>query len=451
MELKMKSQNGFLLVTAIVLIIVIGMLGLVLTNLSVGQSESTVDVLSSEKAFFVASSGLENAKHDLTANQVSCNAFTKTGTLFGGEYKVTGQMQTAVSTTLTGNINAATTTIPVNNANAFPNSGIIQIFTGGVAENIIYNGKTSNQLLRATRGAYSSVAAGHSTGNVVSQQNVCTLISTGGIPTLANSCGKRIVEQQLLLLKKGGYLAPGQSLQNGIMPTVLGVGNIYAQGSFDIYNDMQNNVGCAMATSGNIFIQGDSPTFHCNKGGDSALWANNKNAPAPSINTSPAQDGTGFYNYFFTESPKTLMESGFKAETPTDINNVPNNQDVIYIDGDTTLSGLTLLAHAPSVKTIIIKGDLELKDVNIGSIDTPVRMIVLGDLTSQTGNGNFYGFIYVQGTSVLHTSSFNIYGAVASYGSTDLKNSNIRFDSSVFQNLGRMQIAGDYSAVEIFP
>lgn len=447
----MKSQKGFLLVAAIILIIVIGMIGLVLTYLSVGQSESTVNVLNSEKAFFVAASGLEIAKRDVGVNSVSCNAYSKTGTLFGGQYLATGQMQTGVNAQLNAGINATVNTIKVNNTSSFPNSGIAQIITGGVAENIIYNGKNSTQLLHVVRGLYGSTATNHNVGDIVTQKNVCNVISTGALPSLADPLGKRIVQQQLLLLPSGGYLAPGVVLPNLILPTVLGIGNVFTEGSLDIYNTNQNGKGCAIATAGAYNTQGAAPTYHCNSGGNSSIWANNINSPAPPLNTSSAQDGTGFYNYFFTQSPEDMMAGGYHAANAAAINNVPADQNVVYVNGNVSLDNLNLLTNASSVKTIIINGDLELKNINIGSADVPVKIIVTGNLTSQTGNGNVYGFIYVQGTTTIQTSAFTIHGAIASYGDISLKNAVLDYNQSVFNNLGTLHIAGDYSSAELFP
>ena len=83
------------------------------------------------------------------------------------------QEDDTVTTTLSSGIDDDDTTIPVVSASSFDSTGTIIINT----ENITYTGTTSTSFTGATRGAESTTAASHSSGDTVAQ------IDAGGIPT----------------------------------------------------------------------------------------------------------------------------------------------------------------------------------------------------------------------------------------------------------------------------
>jgi hypothetical protein len=83
------------------------------------------------------------------------------------------QEDDTVTTTLSSGIDDDDTTIPVAAASSFDSTGTIIINT----ENITYTGTSSTSFTGATRGAESTTAASHSSGDTVAQ------IDAGGIPT----------------------------------------------------------------------------------------------------------------------------------------------------------------------------------------------------------------------------------------------------------------------------
>ena len=83
------------------------------------------------------------------------------------------QEDDTVITTLSSGIDDDDTTIPVVSASSFDSTGTIIINT----ENITYTGTSSTSFTGATRGAESTTAASHSSGDTVAQ------IDAGGIPT----------------------------------------------------------------------------------------------------------------------------------------------------------------------------------------------------------------------------------------------------------------------------
>ena len=83
------------------------------------------------------------------------------------------QEDDTVTTTLSSGIDDDDTTIPVTSASSFDSTGTIIINS----ENITYTGTTSTTFTGATRGAESTTAASHDSGDTVAQ------IDAGGIPT----------------------------------------------------------------------------------------------------------------------------------------------------------------------------------------------------------------------------------------------------------------------------
>ena len=83
------------------------------------------------------------------------------------------QEDDTVTTTLSSGIDDDDTTIPVSSTSSFDSTGTIIINS----ENITYTGTSSTTFTGATRGAESTTAASHSSGDTVAQ------IDAGGIPT----------------------------------------------------------------------------------------------------------------------------------------------------------------------------------------------------------------------------------------------------------------------------
>jgi Tfp pilus assembly protein PilX len=453
MVATMKNQKGFLLMVAIIIIVVIAAIGVILASIYTGHSNAGVNVLSSTRAFYIATSGLEAAKHDIGKLNMSCKPYSRSQKLFAGEFQVNGQMQTS-NTTISAPVGVTDTTISVANATSLPSSGIAQIFTAGAGEIVAYHGTTSNQLLNVFRGLGGSAAMMHSTGDTVSQQNVCLVTSTGGVPSIASPSGKRIVQQQLMLLASSGYLAPGQSLPGGAIPAVVTPGDMNVQGSATIVNDNQNIKGCGIEAGGDFSHTGNAYSVTC---GDSlSTWANNVNNPAPWTSTITSDQ---FYNYFFTQSPNAMISNAYDAnQQGASINDIgstgsASGYDTVVIgngSGTVDLRGNYLTQNASNVKTIIVNGDLHIRsNTQIGSPTMPVKILVLGDVT-QNGKGTVYGFIYAQNSITLSNHSFQVIGAIAAYNNISITAATVDLNSAIFNLLGPQQIVSTFSAPEVF-
>lgn len=189
------TQRGFLLVTAVVLIVIAALILTVMLFLGATGTDSSVGHLQSGQALFVADSGTEYEQRNLARNldwyRSTSDPMPSTTRSFGaGSFTVSTNLP---ATKLKKRI--ATTgavTFMVYTTAGFPNSGFLQIdddiATGG--EYVWYSGKTATTFTVAlntdrgqTVGGVASTAATHERGDAV--YPVTTLTQAGGLP---NSC-----------------------------------------------------------------------------------------------------------------------------------------------------------------------------------------------------------------------------------------------------------------------
>ena len=210
-------QRGFLLMTAVVLIIIAALVLTVMVNFSVIGNQSTVRHLGSKQALFIAGTGLERGIRALLSpvlgERLDCAAVTGdvnlTNNAFGeGRFTVTGGASSypAAPTTLKIGISATDSTIPVNSLTGYAAAG--RVLIGG--ESIDYAeieptddtvcGGTGRSpcLVGAARGRDSSTASIHAAGSLVGQYQ-CDLQAEGGVPDLTASRGNRILKQGVQL------------------------------------------------------------------------------------------------------------------------------------------------------------------------------------------------------------------------------------------------------------
>ncbi|MEI8055610.1 MAG: hypothetical protein WCH10_06455 [bacterium] len=93
MECKIKNQQGYLLVLAAVLIIVVTFAGTSLVSMFLGKMGATKNNQQSSAALYIATSGLEIAKHDIAVKHVSCDKYNNSAKQFDGVFTVTGKAQ----------------------------------------------------------------------------------------------------------------------------------------------------------------------------------------------------------------------------------------------------------------------------------------------------------------------------------------------------------------------
>jgi len=190
MECKIKNQQGYLLMLAVILIIIVTFAGTLLASMFMGKTRATKNNQQSNAALYIATSGLEIAKHEIAFKYKSCAEYNNNATRFDGAFEVTGKTY-SIANNLQGTITDSS--IPLSSSSGFADNGIVSIDN----ELITYVGISGDTLLNTTRGALGTKEADHNlSARVV--QNQCDLTTTGGVPSITSPDGKRTIEQPLL-------------------------------------------------------------------------------------------------------------------------------------------------------------------------------------------------------------------------------------------------------------
>jgi hypothetical protein len=178
------AQRGFLLITAVVLIVVASLLLTAMVYFSATGSQSAASHLESKQALFVAESGIERALYGFSKEGAACTALAYTASIGVGSFSTTGTLYAPAATTLSAAISATDAIIPVASVAGYAPHGRLTIG----AESINYTGSSATScgafsapcLTGATRGAGGSTAAAHALGAAVSQ-NQCLIHSAGTV------------------------------------------------------------------------------------------------------------------------------------------------------------------------------------------------------------------------------------------------------------------------------
>jgi MSHA biogenesis protein MshP len=204
MRSSLKKQQGFLMIVAVILIVVIGFLGVAISYMSASSSAGTINYLLGDQALYLAESGFEQATHQLMnstlANRTACSGLTISNTVGVGAYNVTstGPFSVSSPTTLSNAVTATATTIPVISTSGYQNSGRIIIDQ----EWINYASIDSTNFIGVTRGIDGTSASIHALGTRIGQYQ-CHLSSQGGVPSLSPSAnmlsGKRLLTESIQL------------------------------------------------------------------------------------------------------------------------------------------------------------------------------------------------------------------------------------------------------------
>jgi len=220
-----QRQQGFLLIFAIVLILVMAFIGLILTRLFTNQTNTSTNLLLSKQALYIAISGLEIAKRDITMKAISCDtlgAQHNSESALNGQFSLTGTKSNA-STLLSGNINANSSSIHLTDAAGFALAGIVLI----VGEYIYYASLSGNIISTLSHGKANSAAANHNSG-VTIRQSQCYITSTGAIPTIGAAKYTNTVSSVV-------WIITGISL-GGYQPSVSSSGSVNMSGNAYIAN-----------------------------------------------------------------------------------------------------------------------------------------------------------------------------------------------------------------------
>lgn len=183
---SISRQRGFLLVTAVVLIIIVSLILTVMVFLGATGTDSSVVHSQSGQALFAAESGMERALRGFSKEGTACANLTYNSTLSAGAttvaFATAGTVNAPASTTLSANINATTAIIPATSITGYASHGRITID----AERIQYQGTSTSAVVCGTapcftgtvRGVAGTPAASHNI-NAVIRQNQCVIRATG--------------------------------------------------------------------------------------------------------------------------------------------------------------------------------------------------------------------------------------------------------------------------------
>ena len=204
------TQRGFLLITAVVLIVTVGLLAAVITFLTTGNVLTSASHANSAKALFIAESGLERGIRaqlsPVLAERVGCAAVTGdvnlTNIALGeGRFTLTGGTAfypNNANNTLKAGIGAADTVIPLNDLTGFAATGGRVLidreaidYSGVSSDTAVCGGAASTPcLVGAQRGRDGTAATTHASNTRVGQFQ-CNLQSQGGVPDTAGSSNRR--------------------------------------------------------------------------------------------------------------------------------------------------------------------------------------------------------------------------------------------------------------------
>jgi hypothetical protein len=414
--IKAKNQRGYLLVTAAILIATVGVVGCLLAYMFAGSGNTSANAWRSRSAFYIAASGMEVAKRDVIANDVGCTAINGaakyTAVSFGGgQYTITGAVNSA-ATTLSSAITSTATTIALASVTNFAASGIAII----EQEKVYYPSISGTSLSNVKRGINGTTAAAHSSGVNVRQRQ-CSLTAVGGVPTIASVPGQGSMLQGLF---GTGFSLTGlsSSWPTYVTPTLIGLGTVTLSNNTFIIN------GLSLTTlpnfSGSTIIAGSTVTFNNNAATEigngsgglvvssrSGVWGGDAMRNQSSVITS-----SNLFPEVFGASKATVQAMANTSYNSSNINGVTGaTAPLIWVSGNLTLTAST---------------------VTIGSAVYPVILIVNGNASFSRTN-TIYGYVYVIGTiTSSSTGTLNVYGGMAAESTVILRGTtNVTYDANI--------------------
>lgn len=208
-------QKGFLLLSAVIIIIAIAFIAATATYVFTVNARTSANEQLTTQAFFVAQSGLEVGVNRYIGNDATqrlvCSAITGdvslTNTAFGtGEFTVTATSFAPTPTALTDAINASDTVIRIISNTGYAESGTVFIDSelvdyAGIGTTLAQCTSTPPCLINAVRGVGGTTPAVH-TAAIPVYQSLCRIQSTGFVPDEANALASRTLQQDAV---KGGF------------------------------------------------------------------------------------------------------------------------------------------------------------------------------------------------------------------------------------------------------
>ncbi len=254
-----KSQHGFLLIAAVIMIVIIALFAAAIVYMFVGSADSASRYQLSKQAFYEAESGLQYGLHKLMRLDIVCNdintIYSNPITFENGQFKITSTYNhPSPSATLSSTIDSVTTLIPLTSTLGYANQGRVIIGK----EAIDYAAISGNSLVGAHRGSAGTIASEHSIGSNV-RQDQCTLVSEGVVPDFNNPRGKSIVRgaiydsQFMWAVGKNGTMLTWNGLAWQLYPYSPTHKNLYG---ISTLND--NSFGFAVGNTGTIITYNGS-------------------------------------------------------------------------------------------------------------------------------------------------------------------------------------------------
>lgn len=415
MEYKIKNQRGYLLIWAMILVIIAAFVGNLLVSMFMGKMGSTQNDLKSNAALYIATSGLEIAKRDITVNNMGCAAINglakyTNATLFNGMFTATGTAN-AASSILQSGIGTTDSNITLINSSGFASNGMIAIDS----EFMAYFGISGNTLMNVARGISGTVATTHAINASVIQSQ-CTITANGGIPTLTSPTGKRIVQQALF----GGT----GFTYGGATPALVTMGSVRINGQGQINSSSvtagsSGFAGANIVTADTVSISGQGITQISNGSGGLVVSSDNSVLAGDVVQNYKGVVPNLFTN-FFNASKNTVKATA----------DVLINRDVTKFS---TLDGLV-------GKTIWVNGEINLNgngSATVGTPSSPVILIVNGDVKlTNKANLTVYGIFYVIG-AIKNAAGYTGYGQTAVEDSITFNGGGtINLDPAILATLG---------------
>lgn len=206
MKHKLLNNSGLSIIATVMAMMILALfaavaVSLVTTGSSIGLQEEQGDA-----AFYIAEGGMEKAIYKFKTG-TACALVSSGETdipLGNGKFTIdSSTLYNPTSTTLSADIDASVTTIPVVSTANYAPQGRIWIDS----EQIFYSGKSATTFDNAVRGVAGTAPAVHSAGASV-YQNQCKIQSTGKITTnpLTSSI-QRVVEKNIegMSAKQGSF------------------------------------------------------------------------------------------------------------------------------------------------------------------------------------------------------------------------------------------------------
>lgn len=219
--MKCRRQSaGYLLISAIVLIVIVGFIAITIGSLVSTTGETGVARVNAVKAKVIARGGLQSALYKFLRNSgvyqgIHCNAITGNADLTNislgeGTFTALGtpyySNTPSAPTTLAAAINSTDTTIPVQSVSQYASKGSIMIDH----EMMDYTGTSTANcsgypacFTGVTRGTWNlGIAASHASGARVAQR-ACYIEGDGGVPTVSTTNYKQTASVTFPTLEEG--------------------------------------------------------------------------------------------------------------------------------------------------------------------------------------------------------------------------------------------------------